>query len=91
VQGRVYRTGMDWAFGSTCHATRRPDSVGSVNRVGSTRRAAEEDLTDLLGEIRTDVVAGTGTNNLENWLNEWLVAIKPSAPEHLLALLDRRQ
>jgi integrase len=79
VQGRVYRRGTGWAFKvdlprDPATGQRRQRQKGGF----ATRKAAEEGLTDLLGEIRTDVVAGTGTIKLEDWLTEWLAAVKPS-------------
>ena len=79
MQGRVYRRGTGWAFKvdlprDPATGQRRQRQKGGF----ATRKAAEEGLTDLLGEIRTDVVAGTGTIKLEGWLNEWLAAVKPS-------------
>ncbi len=66
VQGRVYRRGTGWAFKvdlprDPATGQRRQRQKGGF----ATRKAAEEGLTDLLGEIRTDVVAGTGTIKLE--------------------------
>ena len=79
MQGRVYRRGTGWAFKvdlprDPATGQRRQRQKGGF----ATRKAAEEGLTDLLGEIRTDVVAGTGTTKLEVWLTEWLAAVKPS-------------
>jgi integrase len=79
VRGRVYRRGTGWAFKvdlprDPATGQRRQRQKGGF----ATRKAAEEGLTDLFGEIRTDVVAGTGTNKLEPWLTEWLAAVKPS-------------
>ena len=66
MQGRVYRRGTGWAFKvdlprDPATGQRRQRQKGGF----ATRKAAEEGLTDLLGEIRTDVVAGTGTTKLE--------------------------
>ena len=70
MQGRVYRRGTGWAFKvdlprDPATGQRRQRQKGGF----ATRKAAEEGLTDLLGEIRTDVVAGTGTIKLEGWLD----------------------
>lgn len=79
MQGRVYRRGTGWAFKvdlprDPATGQRRQRQKGGF----ATRKAAEDGLTDLLGEIRKDMVAGTGTTKLDDWLDEWLAAVQPA-------------
>jgi len=79
MQGRVYRRGAGWAYKvdlarDPATGQRRQRQKGGFR----TKKAAEEDLGDLLGEIHKNTVAGTGTMQLGPWLDEWLATVKPS-------------
>ena len=81
MHGRVYRRETGWAFKVDLPRDPATEQRRQRQKGGfATRKSAEEGLTDLLGEIRTDVVAGTGTTKLEGWLTEWLAAVKSLRP-----------